>query len=75
VLRRLQRRIAERDLTEDHVALYFCYSGSNGSELDRLEVDTYGDILNWPPNFFGDELEDVAVQAKVGMQRRLNVKP
>jgi hypothetical protein len=73
LLRRLQRRIAERELTEDDVALYFCYSGPHGSEMDRLEVDTYGDILNWPPDFFGDELEDIAVQAEVGMQRRLNV--
>ena len=41
--------------------------------IDRLEVDTYGDILNWPPDFFGDELADVAVQAEVGMQRRMHL--
>jgi predicted ATPase len=74
LLRRLQRRVAEEKLSEHDVALYFCYAGPNGSAIDRLEVDTYGDILNWPPDFFGDELEDVAVQAEVGMQRRLNVK-
>jgi predicted ATPase len=74
LLRRLQRKIAEREITEKDVALYFCYQGPQGSAIDRLEVDAYGDILNWPPDFFGSELEDVAVQAEVGMQRRLNLK-
>ena len=73
LLRRLQRKIAEEEISESDVALYFCYAGPHGSEIDRLEVDTYGDILNWPPDFFGDELEDVSVQAEVGMQRKLRV--
>jgi predicted ATPase len=74
LLRRLQRLIAEEKVAEDQVALYFCYPGPNGSAIDRLEIDSYGDIRNWPPDFFGDEVEDVAVQAEVGMQRRLALK-
>jgi predicted ATPase len=70
-LRRLQRRIAEEEITESDVALYFCYFGDDGAQIDRLEVDSYGNILNWPPDFFGDELEDVAVQAEKAMQRKL----
>jgi predicted ATPase len=70
-LRRLQRRIAEEEITESDVALYFCYLGDDGAQIDRLEVDSYGNILNWPPDFFGDELEDVAVQADKAMQRKL----
>jgi predicted ATPase len=73
LLRRLLRRIAEEKISEREVALYFCYPGSDGATIDQLEVDKYGDILNWPPDFFGDELEDVAVQADVGMQRKLRV--
>jgi predicted ATPase len=73
LLRRLQRRIAEGQIEEQDVALYFCYPGAKGAAIDRLQVDTYGDILNWPPNFFGDELEDVTVQAEVGMQRKLDL--
>lgn len=72
-LRRLQRRVAEQKISEADVALYFCYAGPKGSAMDRLEIDTYGDIVNWPPDFFGDEIEDVATQAEVGMQRRLKV--
>ncbi len=74
LLRRIQRRVAEEQIEAKDVALYFCYSGPSGSALERLEMDSYGDILNWPPNFFGDELEDVAVQAEVGMQRRLRLR-
>ena len=73
LLRRLQRKIAEEEITDADVALYFCYAGPSGSVIDRLEVNPYGDILNWPPDFFGDELEDVSVQAEVGMQRKLQV--
>jgi predicted ATPase len=71
LLRRLLRRIAEEEISNDDVALYFCYKGSGGSAMDRLEVNQYGDILNWPPDFFGDEVKDVAVQAEVGIQRKL----
>jgi predicted ATPase len=74
LLRRLQRLIAEEKVSEDDVAVYFCYPGASGSDIDRLEIDSYGDIINWPPDFFGDELEDVAVQAEVGMQRRLHIR-
>lgn len=73
LLRRIQRRIAEEKVDPSQVALYFCYSGQEGSAMDRLEVDAFGDILNWPPDFFGDELEDVSVQAEVGMQRRMKI--
>jgi predicted ATPase len=74
LLRRLLRLIAEEELPADHVALYFCYPGPDGSAMDRLEVDSFGDVLNWPPDFFGDEIEDVAVQARVGMQRRMKLR-
>ena len=74
LLRRIQRRVAEEEIEPDQIALYFCYSGARGSALERLEMDSFGDILNWPPDFFGDELEDVAVQAEEGMQRRLKLR-
>jgi predicted ATPase len=73
LLRRLLRRVAEEEVDPDVLALYFCYASPHGSVIRRLEVDEYGDVLNWPDDFFGDELEDVAEQAKVGMQRRLKL--
>jgi predicted ATPase len=73
LLRRLQRRIAEARIHPADVAIYFCSQNPMGARIERLQVDEYGDILNWPPDFFGNELEDVAVQAEVGIQRRLRV--
>jgi hypothetical protein len=39
--------------------------------LEPLQIDMFGTIQNWPPNFFGDEMEDVTQQAKAAMKRRL----
>jgi len=72
LLRRLQRRIAEGSIDKSEVALYVCQQTPLGnSRLERLNVDRYGDILNWPRDFFGDELEDVAIQAELGLQERM----
>ena len=73
LLRRLLRRIAEERLHPHDVAMYFATQGGKGSIVERLEIDEYGDVLNWPPDFFGNELEDVAIQAEAGIQRRLKV--
>jgi len=73
MLRRLQRRIAEQRISPESVAVYFFDAPPTGAVAERLHVDEYGDILNWPPDFFGNDLEDVAVQAEVGIQRRLPV--
>jgi hypothetical protein len=35
-----------------------------------LEVDPYGNIRNWPKNFFGDAFGDVAERQKAGLNRR-----
>jgi hypothetical protein len=33
-------------------------------------IDTYGNIVNWPENFFGDEMEDIAAQSKAALEKR-----
>lgn len=75
LLRRIQRHIAEEHISADDVALFFCYAGrpGSGSVIERLELDEYGDILNWPPEFFGDELQDLVAQTEIGMQRRFKL--
>jgi predicted ATPase len=70
LLRRLQRRIAEEKISQDDVAIYFCRHTPSGSKIERLELDLFGDIHNWPPNFFGDDLADVSVQAGLSAERR-----
>ncbi len=60
LLRRLQRRIAEEMLAMDEVALYFCDAGERGSTLKPLDLDIFGNIINWPADFFGDQFAEVA---------------
>ena len=45
-LRRLQRRIAEEQLSQDDVAIYFCEPGPQGSSIRELDVDLFGNISN-----------------------------
>lgn len=69
-LRRLQRRIAEGGIKRDDVAIYFCNAGKEGSTIQPLDVDLYGNIMNWPPDFFGDQMTDIAEMQKAGIRRR-----
>ncbi len=70
-LRRLQRRIAEEELRPDQVALYFCGMSRGESSVTELNVDIFGDITNWPRDFFGDQMEDVTEQARARLRRRV----
>lgn len=69
-LRRLQRRIAENRLSQDKVSAYFANVTNTPPTLDPLEIDPYGNIQNWPENFFGDEMGDVVAHAKAAMEKR-----
>jgi hypothetical protein len=71
-LTRLQRRIAEERIGADDVAAFFCTQNQAGTqEAQELQVDDYGNILNWPENFFGDAFGDVAERQKAGLDRRM----
>ena len=59
LLTRLQRRIAEKQIDQDDVALYFCRNTDGVSTIEGLEVTESGDIKNWPENFFGDVMGDM----------------
>lgn len=72
LLRRLQRRVAEEQLAASDTALYFCGMGREGvSELSELELDLFGDITNWPRDFFGDEVGELASTARAQAKRRI----
>jgi len=70
LLRRLQRRIAEEALSEDNVGLYFCSAEDGVSSLDALEVDLFGNISNWPQDFFGDQFGEIAAMSEAALKRR-----
>lgn len=67
-LNRLQRRIAEGNLTPDDVAIYFCKREGGAAELEPLNLNLYGDIENWPNNFFGDEMADLTARTVAAMK-------
>ena len=73
LLIRLMRRIAEEHLSADETAFYFCEMKEEASEIERLTVDAYGNITNWPQNFFGDEMGDLVAKTKAEMKRRKSV--
>jgi len=75
LLTRLQRRVAEGPTSEsgtshETVALYFCNASGSGSSLVPLEVDLLGQIKNWPADFFGDRLGEIAAVQRAGIRRR-----
>ena len=70
LLSRLQRRIAEKKIAATDTALYFCEIKDGTSEIEQLNVDEYGNIRNWPQDFFGDVTGELIKKTKVEMQQR-----
>ena len=60
LLLRLQRRIAEQDVSADNVKLYFCDAPRGISTLTPLDLDLFGNIRNWPDKFMGDAFGETA---------------
>ena len=69
-LNRLQRRIAEENITPDKTALYFCRNDEGVSRIEKLKMDEFGNIANWPENFFGDEMGDLFAMTKAQRERQ-----
>ena len=70
-LNRLQRNIAEEKISKNQVSAYFADVTRSPTQLVPLEIDEYGDICNWPDDFFGDSFGETAARAKVAIRRRL----
>jgi predicted ATPase len=70
-LRRLQRRIAEDAVSQESVSVYFANIAKTPAALEPLQIDKFGNIQNWPENFFGDEMGDIIEQAKAALKKRI----
>ncbi len=73
-LRRLQRRVAEQKIDADQVALYFCRRGPDGAILEPLKVNLFGDIENWPDDFFGDEMGEMSARLDAAAKRQAEAR-
>lgn len=70
LLRRLQRRIAEEALPANDTAFYFVQMQQAASQLHQLDVDMFGNIRNWPQDFFGDEMGDLIAMTEAAERRQ-----
>ncbi|MFD2184203.1 AAA family ATPase [Rhodoplanes azumiensis] len=76
LLQRIQRRIAEgKDspypmLSEQDVKIYFCQTTDGKSEVDELKVNLFGSIENWPDDFFGDQLGEIAARQEAAIKKQ-----
>ena len=71
LLRRLQRRVAEEEVSSEDVRLYFVSAEQGVARASDLAFNEWGEIENWPENFFGDEMGEIAAISKASLARRL----
>lgn len=69
LLLRLQRRIAEEEIEADDIALYSTCYVEGSSRADILQIDDFGQILNWPENFMGDAFGETFKAEKARLKR------
>jgi predicted ATPase len=74
LLTRLQRRVAEQTIEPEQLAIYFVERDGTKARINALQLDEYGEISNWPDNFFGDEMGDIAARTMAAMQRKIHEK-
>jgi predicted ATPase len=76
LLKRIQLRVAEQQLengtevSADDVRLWFIDQEGPASRARDLRINEYGEIMNWPDNFFGDPFTETARIAKAALRRR-----
>ena len=70
-LRRFQRRIAEGSLENDLFRAYFANNENMPATLEPLQVNLFGNIDNWPPNFFGDLDGDIFMQTQASLIKKM----
>ena len=71
LMRRLQRRVAEEEASSEHVKLYFVSNDRGVARVSDLALNKWGEIENWPDNFFGDEMGEIAAITKASLKRRM----
>ena len=73
LMRRLQRRVAEEEASAEDVKLYFVSTSGRGAQVSDLALNEWGEIENWPENFFGDEMGDIAAITEASLKRKLEM--
>ena len=71
LMRRLQRRVAEDKASSKDVKLYFVDSKEGEAHASDLVLNEWGEIENWPKNFFGDEMGEIAKIVEASLRRKM----
>ena len=71
LMRRLQRRVPEREAHPRDVKLYFVSSQRGHACASDLRLNERGEIENWPDKFFGDEMGEIAAIMEAGLKRKM----
>jgi predicted ATPase len=50
--------------------VYFVKREGASAELEALRLNLFGEIENWPVNFFGDEMGDIAARTLEAIRRQ-----
>ncbi len=72
LITRLQLRIAEIEsayATPENIGMYVCDANAKGSTAERLNIDTYGQIRNWPRRLFGGLGSDIDAMTIAALER------
>ena len=69
LFRRMQTLIARRQTQTAHCRMLFVQRQGAQAVLVPLEVDDFGAVRNWPPQFFGDAMGEAREQARARAQR------
>jgi predicted ATPase len=70
LLTRLQRRVAEQEISAEEVAIYFVNRKGAAADIEAMRLNLFGEIENWPENFFGDEMGDIAARTLAALERQ-----
>lgn len=70
-LTRLQRRVAEQVIDAENVAIYCVNRKGAAADMEALRLNMFGEIENWPDNFFGDEMGEIAARTMAALPRQV----
>jgi predicted ATPase len=70
LFRRLQYLIAADEAKPEDCALYYVERDEPSAKLVELEANEFGQIANWPEQFFGDAMGETARQMKKIIARK-----
>ncbi len=75
LLLRIQRRIAEGEISPNQVALYFVDVTDEGSELRSVELNADGEVDWWPEGVFEEDFQEAAALRRAQRQRHGSGSP